>query len=80
MSDTRAQRAKLDTWLEEAGMLERFGDELYLPADAQALARTQQTWMGGVGRVINRTDRLFAKYVDRGGMKVGQFADDLARR
>jgi len=78
VSDTRAQRAKLDTWLEEAGMLERFGDELYLPADAQALARTQQTWMGGVGRVINRTDRLFAKYIDRGGMKVGQFADELA--
>ena len=77
VSDTRAQRAKLDTWLEEAGMLERFGDELYLPADAQALARTQQTWMGGVGRHQSHRP-VVAKYVDRGGMKVGQFVDDLA--
>jgi hypothetical protein len=78
VADVRANRAQLDTFLEEAGLLERFNDELYLPADAQKLARTQQTWMGGVGKVMSRTDRLFAKYVDRGGMKVGAFADDLA--
>lgn len=78
VADIRAGRAQLDTFLEEAGLLERFSDELYLPADARRLANTQKTWMGGFGKVMSRTDRLFAKYADRGGMKVSAFVDDLA--